>query len=86
MLPQDKHNKVFLQWLKDQRTKKLKSLKMSNFERYIQLVKDLNIEPISSTHSKYAKYKFRRFKIGVEIKEKKSLAVRKNPVQKKHTN
>jgi small subunit ribosomal protein S15 len=70
---------VFLQWLKDQRTKKLKSIKTSNFERYVELIKQLNIEPLESTHTKYAKYKFRRFKIGVEIKEKKSLAVRKTP-------
>ena len=81
---QDKHNKVYLQWLKDQRTKKLKSLKMSNFERYVELIKELDIEPLASTHSKYAKYKFRQFKIGVEIKEKKSQAVWKNPAQIKH--
>lgn len=81
---QDKHNKVYLQWLKDQRTKKLKSLKMSNFERYVELIKELDIEPLASTHSKYAKYKFRQFKIGVEIKEKKSQAVWKNPAQLKH--
>ncbi|XP_028414144.1 uncharacterized protein LOC114537206 [Dendronephthya gigantea] len=82
----DKHNKVFLQWLKDQRMKKLKSIKTSDFERYIVLVKQLDIEPLESTHTKYAKYKFRKFKIGVEIKEKRSLAVRKTPSLTKKIN
>lgn len=59
--------------------KKLKSIKMSDFQRYVELINQLNIEPLESTHSKYAKYKFRRFKIGVEIKKKKSLAARKTP-------
>ncbi|XP_046846321.1 uncharacterized protein LOC124440038 [Xenia sp. Carnegie-2017] len=85
MKNKDKHNKVYLQWLKDQRMKKLKSIKNSNFERYVKLIKDLDIKPLESTHSKYAKYKFRRFKIGVEIKKKKSLAVRKTPSLQKKT-
>lgn len=58
--------------------KKLKSVKTLDFERYVELVKRFNIEPLKSTHTKYSKYKFRQFKIGVEIKEKKSLAVRKS--------
>ena len=86
MRNKDKHNKVYLQWLKDQRMKKLKSIKTSDFERYVELIKKLNVKPLESTHTKYAKYKFRRFKIGVEVKEKKSLAVRKTPPlsQKRH--
>lgn len=58
--------------------KNLKGIKTLDFERYIELVKQFNIKPVESTHTKYSKYKFRQFKIGVEIKDKKSVGVRKS--------
>ena len=75
---QDKHNKVYFRWLKDQHMKNLKSIKTLDFERYVELVKQFNIKPLESTHTKYSKYKFRQFKIGVQIKDKKRLGVRKS--------
>lgn len=68
---QDMHNKVFLNWLISQRKKKLGHLKNAHFERYLTLSKDLGIPLLESPHAKWNKYKFRKFKIGVEVKEKK---------------
>ena len=68
---QDMHNKVFLNWLISQRKKKLGHLKNARFERYLTLSKDLGIPLLESPHAKWNKYKFRKFKIGVEVKEKK---------------
>ena len=68
---QDKANKVFLNWLISQRKRKLGHLKNNHFERYLALSKDLDIPLLESSHSKWNKYKFRKFKIGVEVKEKK---------------
>lgn len=65
------HNKVFLNWLISQRNKKLGHLKNARFERYLALSKDLGIPLLESPHAKWNKYKFRKFKIGVEVKEKK---------------
>lgn len=67
----DMHNKVFLNWLISQRKKKLGHLKNARFERYLTLSKELGIPLLESPHSKWNKYKFRKFKIGVEVKEKK---------------
>ncbi|XP_067051698.1 uncharacterized protein [Acropora muricata] len=67
----DMHNKVFLNWLISQRKKKLGHLKNARFERYLTLSKDLGIPLLESPHAKWNKYKFRKFKIGVEVKEKK---------------
>ncbi|CAH3152719.1 unnamed protein product [Porites lobata] len=67
----DKHNKVFLNWLISQRKKKLGHLKNGRFERYLVLSKELDLRLLESPHTKWNKYKFRKFKIGVEIKEKK---------------
>lgn len=64
-------NKVFLSWLIAQRRKKLLNLKNLRFERYLELIKELDIAPLESPHTKWNKYKFRQFKMGVEIKEKK---------------
>ncbi|XP_048577439.1 28S ribosomal protein S15, mitochondrial isoform X1 [Nematostella vectensis] len=75
--PKDKHNKVFLHWLTDQRKKKLKHLKNKDFPGYLQLLQELNIPELESPHSKWNKYKFRKFKIGVEVKEKRSFLDRK---------
>ena len=71
LLFQDKHNKVFLNWLISQRKKKLGHLKNGRFERYLVLSKELDLPLLESPHTKWNKYKFRKFKIGVEIKEKK---------------
>ncbi|KAJ7385886.1 hypothetical protein OS493_013922 [Desmophyllum pertusum] len=67
----DKHNKVFLNWLICQQRKKLRRLKDTRFERYLELLKELDLTPLESPHSKWNKYKFKEFKIGIEIKEKK---------------
>ncbi|XP_031554335.1 28S ribosomal protein S15, mitochondrial-like [Actinia tenebrosa] len=76
-LPKDKHNKVFLQWLTDQRKKKLKYLEKTNFEKYLEVIKELDIPPLESQHTKWNKYKFRKFKLGVEVKEKRSFLDRR---------
>ena len=68
---QDKSNKVFLNWLTSQRKKKLGHLKNARFDRYLTLSKELDIPLLESPHTKWNKYKFRKFKIGVEVKEKK---------------
>lgn len=67
----DMHNKVFLNWLISQRKKKLGHLKNARFEQYLTLSKDLGIPLLESPHAKWNKYKFRKFKIGVEVKEMK---------------
>ena len=71
---QDKRNKVFLNWLISQRKKKLGHLKNGRFERYLVLSNELDIPLLESPHTKWNKYKFRKFKIGVEIKEKKAFS------------
>ena len=68
---------MFLQWVVDQRNKKLKSLKASQFGRYLELIKELEIPPLESPHSKWNKYKFRKFKIGVKVEKKQSFLERK---------
>lgn len=73
----DIKNKVFLSWLIAQRRKKLLNLKNLRFERYLELIKELEIAPLESPHTKWNKYKFRQFKMGVEIKEKKQPYLRR---------
>jgi small subunit ribosomal protein S15 len=68
---------VFLLWLIDQQKKKLKYLKKAHFEKYLQIIKELDITPLESSESKWNKYKFRKFKLGVDIKEKRSFLERK---------
>lgn len=68
----DKHNKVFLLWLIDQRKKQLKKLRDQKFELYLDIIKELDIPPLDSPFTKWNKYKFRKFKIGVDIKDKKT--------------
>lgn len=69
----DNGNKVFLQWVIDQRKKKLKHMKLARFDRYLALIRELDIPPLQSPHTKWNKYKFRKFKIGVKVKRKKSV-------------
>lgn len=68
---------MFLQWLTDQRKKKLKYLEKTNFEKYLEIMKELDIAPLESQHTKWNKYKFRKFKLGVEVKEKRSFLDRR---------
>ena len=68
---------MLLQWITDQRNKKLRHMKNAKFDRYLALIKELNIPPLESPHSKWNKYKFRKFKLGVEVKEKRSFLDRK---------
>lgn len=57
---QNKHSKVFLHWLICKRRKKLQHLKDTRFERYLELLKELDLEPLDHPHSAKNKYKMRR--------------------------
>ncbi|EDO44699.1 predicted protein [Nematostella vectensis] len=63
--------------MKERPKKKLKHLKNKDFPGYLQLLQELNIPELESPHSKWNKYKFRKFKIGVEVKDKRSFLDRK---------
>ncbi|KAL9969086.1 hypothetical protein ACROYT_G021252 [Oculina patagonica] len=56
----DKRNKVFLHWLICQRRKKLQRLKDTRFERYLELLKELDLEPLEHPQSVKNKYKMKR--------------------------
>ena len=57
---QNKHSKVFLHWLICKRRKKLQHLKDTRFERYLELLKELDLEPLDHPQSAKNKYKMRR--------------------------
>ena len=59
-LYQNKHSKVFLNWLICKRRRKLQHLKDARFERYLELLKELDLEPLDHPHSAKNKYKMRR--------------------------
>ena len=56
----------------DQRRKQLKKLRDQKFEMYLDILKELDIPPLDSPHTRWNKYKFRQFKIGVEVKPKRT--------------
>lgn len=73
LISQDKVNKVFFIWLIDQRKKLLKKLKKDNLQRYIDIIQELNIPPLTDPHDNVNKYKFRKYKINVPLKKKREL-------------
>lgn len=69
----DRQAKEFLIWLIDQRKKNLKKLKAEDIEKYNFLIKTFEIPPLQSAHEPQNKYKFRKYKINVPLKKKRSV-------------
>lgn len=69
----DKKAKVFLIWAIDQRKKRLRRLQKLDIDKYMNIIKEYNIPPLQSPHDPKNKYKFRKFKINVPLKEKRDI-------------
>ena len=69
----DKMGKVFLIWAIDQRKKRLRKLQKLDINKYMNLIKEFNIPPLQSPHEAHNKYKFRKFKINVPLKQKREI-------------